>query len=131
MHFCENGLIFMTAEGQAMKRSKPSKMPFGKTQSLAGLVEYAEESIVSRVLAENSAGTVTLFAFDAGEGFSEHTAPYDALVHVIEGEGKFTVDGRARRVAEGQVLLMPANVPHAVKAVRRFKMLLTMLRAKR
>ena len=107
-----------------------AKMPAGKVLALAGLVSYAAESIVSRTLVENKAGTVTLFAFDAGQGLSEHAAPFDALVHVLDGEGRFTVGGRAHTVKPGQALLMPANVPHAVKAVKRFKILLIMLRSK-
>jgi quercetin dioxygenase-like cupin family protein len=112
------------------KRTKTSKMPAGKTLNVTELVDYAEESIVSRVLVANSVGTVTLFAFDAGQDLSEHIAPFDALVQVLDGEGKFVVDGKARRVKAGQLLLMPANVPHAVKAEKQFKMLLTMLRSK-
>ncbi len=119
------------AKNTSKKRTRPSKMPAGKVLTLAELVDYAEESVVSRIVAENSAGTVTLFAFDAGQGLSEHTAPFDALVQVLDGQGRFTVGGAARRVAAGQVLLMPAGVPHALKAAKRFKMLLTMLRAKR
>jgi quercetin dioxygenase-like cupin family protein len=112
------------------KPTKPLKIPAGKVLNLAELVSYAGESIVSRVLVENSVGTVTIFAFDAGQSLSEHTAPFDALVQVLDGEGTFAVDGKAHRVEAGQILLMPANVPHAVKAAKRFKMQLTMLRAK-
>ena len=111
-------------------RRDASKMPAGKALGLAGLVSYAAESIVSRTLVENRAGTVTVFAFAAGQGLSEHTAPFDALVEVLDGEGRFTVGGRPNRVTAGQALLMPANVPHAIEARKRFKMLLTMLRAK-
>jgi len=114
----------------AAKRRGNSKIPSSETLDLAGLVDYAEASIVSRTLVENKAGTITLFAFDADQGLSEHTAPFDALVHVLDGEGKFTVGGKVSSVGAGQVLLMPADVPHAVKAEERFKMLLTMLRSK-
>jgi quercetin dioxygenase-like cupin family protein len=114
----------------AMGRPNKSKMPAGEALDLAGLVSYAEGSIVSRTVVENQAGTVTLFAFDAGQRLSAHTAPFDALVQVLDGEGKFIVDGKAQAVKAGQVLLMPANVTHAVEAVRRFRMLLTMLRPK-
>jgi quercetin dioxygenase-like cupin family protein len=110
--------------------AKKAKMPAGEILGLAGLVSYSKASVVSRTLVENRAGTVTLFAFDAGQGLSEHTAPFDALVQVIDGYGRFTVGGRGYAVKTGQVLLMPAGVPHAVQAVRRFKMLLTMLRSK-
>ena len=118
------------AKATAAKRPGNSKMPASETLDLAGLVNYAEASIVSRTLVENKAGTITLFAFDAGQSLSEHTAPFDALVHVLDGEGKFTVGGKVSSVGAGQALLMPAKVPHAVKAEQRFKMLLTMLRSK-
>ena len=107
-----------------------AKMPAARALDLAKMVDYAQDSIVSRTLVENEAGTVTLFAFDAGQGLSEHTAPFDALVQVLEGEGGFLVGGKSHSVKTGQVLLMPANIPHAVKAAKPFKMLLTMLRAK-
>ena len=111
-------------------QKEKAKIATGKALTLAELVEYAEKSIVSRTLVENKAGTITLFAFAAGQGLSEHSAPFNALVQVIDGEGKFTVGGKAHKVVAGQLLLMPANIPHAVKAVKRFKMLLTMLWAK-
>ena len=110
--------------------SGKSRMPAAKVLELAGLVDYAEGAIVSRTLVDNDAGTVTLFAFDEGQGLSEHTVPFDALVHVLDGEGEFIIGDEANSVCAGQVILMPANVPHAVKATARFKMLLTMLRAK-
>ena len=78
---------------------------------------------------QNPAGTITLFAFDAGQGLSEHSAPFDAVVQVIEGEGSFRIGGEEHNLKEGELIIMPANVPHAVKAVERFKMLLIMLRA--
>ena len=92
-------------------------------------IEYSSGSVVSKTLKENKAGTITLFAFDAREGLSEHSAPYDAVVQVIEGEGLFIIGGEEHNLKEGQLIIMPANVPHAVRAVKRFKMLLTMLRA--
>ena len=110
--------------------SGKSRMPAAKVLELAGLVDYAEGSIVSRALVDNDAGTVTLFAFDSGQGLSEHAAPFDALVHVLDGEGEFIIGGEANSVCAAHVILMPANIPHAVKATARFKMLLTMLRAK-
>ena len=106
------------------------KLAAAKTHDLAALVDYAEGSIVSRTLAENRAGTLTLFAFDADQGLSEHSAPYDALIQVLDGAVQLTIGGKPVRAAAGQIVLMPANVPHAVKATTRFKMLLTMLRAK-
>jgi quercetin dioxygenase-like cupin family protein len=92
------------------------------------LVAYQEGAIVSRVVVKREAGNVTLFAFDAGQELSEHTAPYDALVQVVDGEAMITVAGRPFRLRAGELILMPAREPHAVKAVSRFKMLLTMLR---
>jgi len=112
------------------EKEKKSKIQSGKVVELAKLVGYGKGAIVSRVLVENKAGTVTLFAFDAGEGLSEHTAPFDALVQVVDGEGEFVIGGKSCSVGKGQIVLMPANVPHAVRANKRFKMLLTMLRAK-
>lgn len=104
-------------------------MPADKVFKIGDMVQYAGDSIVSRTLAENRAGTITLFAFDAGQNLSEHTTPYDALVQVLDGEAEFTVGGKVHSVTSGHVLLMPAHIPHSVKAVKSFKMLLTMLRS--
>jgi quercetin dioxygenase-like cupin family protein len=93
------------------------------------LVEYQTGSVVSRTLIKKPAGTVTVFAFDAGEGLSEHTAPYDALVLGVDGEAEISIAGVAHRVSVGQLLELPAGRPHAVRAITRFKMLLVMVRA--
>ena len=93
------------------------------------LLEYHDNSIVSRVLLKNNGGTVTLFAFDQGEGLSEHTTPFEALVFVVDGEAEVEIAGEVYRVRSGETITLPANVPHAVRAVARFKMLLTMIRA--
>jgi quercetin dioxygenase-like cupin family protein len=98
-------------------------------QRLAGLAAIAEGSIVSRMLLKNKGGNVTLFAFGEGQGLSEHTAPFDALVIGVEGEGEVTLAGEAHRVSAGDTITLPAGVPHAVHAVADFKMLLVMLRA--
>ncbi len=92
------------------------------------LVEYAEGAIVSRTILQREAGNVTLFAFDAGQGLSEHTAPFDALVFVLEGWAAITIGGQASEVAAGGVVILPAQVPHALKAIERFKMMLVMIR---
>ena len=105
-------------------------IPAAKALDLAALVDYAEGSIVSRTLAENDAGTLTAFAFDAGQGLSEHSAPFDAVVQVLDGQAQLVIGGEVVTATAGQLVVMPANVPHAVKAPTRFKMLLTMLRAK-
>jgi len=100
-----------------------------KVRNLKELLNYQEEAIVSRTLIEKKVGTVTLFAFDEGQGLSEHTAPFDAMVQVLEGEVGITISGNAYTVKEGGMIIMPANEPHALKALTRFKMLLTMIRA--
>jgi quercetin dioxygenase-like cupin family protein len=96
---------------------------------LTDLLQYQDRSIVSRVLLKNKGGTVTLFAFDQGEGLSEHTAPFEALVLVVEGSAEVEIAGQAYRVGTGETITLPANIPHAVRAVTRFKMLLTMIRS--
>jgi quercetin dioxygenase-like cupin family protein len=103
-------------------------IPAAKTQKLADLVEYAEGSIVSRAISQSKAGSLTLFAFDAGQALSEHTAPFDALVQVLDGEVELTIGGKKVKAKEGNAVLMPAEVPHAVDAKKRFKMLLSMIR---
>ena len=97
--------------------------------NLADEVEYAEGSVVSRTILQKQVGTLTLFAFDQGQGLSEHSAPFDALVQVLDGEAEVTIGGKPIMVKAGQTVLMPANVPHSLKAISRFKMLLTMIRS--
>jgi quercetin dioxygenase-like cupin family protein len=104
------------------------QFPAAAPQRLADLAQYAEGSIVSRALVQKSVGSLTLFAFDAGQGLSEHTAPFDAFVQVLDGEVELTIGGKSVPAVAGEVVLMPANVPHAVKAHKRFKMLLSMIR---
>ena len=101
----------------------------GKSQGLNGLIEYSDDSIVSKTILDKPAGTVTLFAFDKGQKLSEHTAPYDAIVQVIDGRAVITIAGQEKEVSGGQIIIMPGNVPHAVAAKERFKMLLIMIRA--
>ncbi len=105
-------------------------IPAAEALDLVQLVDYADGSIVSREIAKNDAGTLTLFAFDAGQGLSEHSAPFDAIVHILDGEAQIIIDGKPVCATVGQLVVMPANVPHAVNAEQRFKMLLIMLRAK-
>jgi len=102
----------------------------GRAMELKELVKYSRGSIVSRTLVDKRAGTLTLFSFAKGQGLSEHTAPYDAVVIVLDGEAELTIGGKPVRAVEGQMVIMPANVPHAVRAVERFKMLLVMIRQK-
>lgn len=100
-----------------------------EVKPLGELLQYQDGSIVSRVLLKNKGGTVTLFAFDQGEGLSEHTAPFEALVYVVDGEAEVQIAKEAYSVRTGETITLPASVPHAVKAATRFKMLLTMIRA--
>lgn len=96
---------------------------------LAGLIDYQEGSVVSREIISKKTGTVTLFAFDQGQGLSEHTAPFDALVYCLDGETEVAISGNPIRLKEGEMVIMPAHEPHALKALQRFKMLLIMIRA--
>lgn len=98
-------------------------------KDLADLLQYQDSSIVSRVLLKNKGGTVTLFAFDVGEGLSEHTAPFDALLVATDGEADIEIAGEGLKVRQGETITLPANRPHAVRAATRFKMLLIMIRA--
>jgi quercetin dioxygenase-like cupin family protein len=97
-------------------------------QATADLVHYQDGTVVSRTLIRKPTGTVTVFAFDQGESLSEHTAPFDALAFVVDGETDITIAGEAHRVGAGEMLLLPAGKPHGVKAVTRFKMVLVMIR---
>jgi quercetin dioxygenase-like cupin family protein len=101
----------------------------GQAQPLVGLIEYAADSVVSKTLLDKPVGTITLFAFDQGQSLSEHTAPYHATVQVVDGKGVFTIGGKENQVKAGEVLIMPAHIPHSVYATERFKMLLIMIRA--
>ena len=106
-----------------------STAPKSQILKMADLVAYQEGSVVSRQITKAEAGNVTLFAFDAGQELSEHTAPYDALVHILDGEAEVHIAGVPYTLAAGEAIVMPANDPHALKALTRFKMLLTMIRA--
>ena len=105
-----------------------STAPKSEVLHLADLVAYQEGSVVSRQITKAEAGNVTLFAFDQGQELSEHTAPFDALVHVLEGVAEIRISGKPYQLQIGDAILMPADEPHAVKALQPFKMLLTMIR---
>jgi quercetin dioxygenase-like cupin family protein len=110
------------------KKKITEPLPSDRASALTGLVHVAEGAIVSRVLARSGGGNVTLFAFDEGQGLSEHTAPFDALVQVVDGCLDITIGGVGVEVRAGEVVLMPANVPHALCAAQASRMVLTMLR---
>ena len=99
-----------------------------KTLDMARLVEYQAGSVVSRAIIQKKTGTVTLFAFDEGQGLSEHTAPFDALVCLLDGQAEIVISGQSHRLKQGEMIIMPANEPHALKAVGAFKMMLVMIR---
>ena len=101
----------------------------GRVSRLSDLAVYQEGSVVSRTVIGKATGTVTLFAFDEGQGLSEHTAPFDALVNILDGEAEITISGNPLRAVAGEMVIMPAHKPHALKAVKRFKMMLVMIRS--
>ncbi len=114
--------------GEMDKQIFIKNIPFSEPQQLADLVAYEDGRVVSRTFAQNPALSLTLFAFDAGEGVSTHTAPGDAMVQVLDGEATINIDGKEMTARPGEVVVMPANVPHAVTAVKRFKMILTVVK---
>jgi quercetin dioxygenase-like cupin family protein len=115
-------------EVKRMEQKGPKKL-VGQAIRLLNLADYQEGSVVSRTIIDKKAGTVTLFAFVEGQGLSEHTAPFDALVYLLEGEAEIVISGEPIRVKGGEMVIMPANQPHALQAIRNFKMILTMIRS--
>ena len=109
--------------------AKPKGLPGAQGANVLGLVNYQDGAVVSREIVKKPMGNVSIFAFDEGQGLSEHTAPFDALVQVLEGEVEITVAGQPHRLQGGELMLMPAGQPHALKAVTKFKMILTMIRS--
>ncbi|MGA3191067.1 MAG: cupin domain-containing protein [Candidatus Bathyarchaeia archaeon] len=110
-------------------RKNVSKAGLMAPTRMADLITYQKGSVVSRAIVDRKSGTVTLFAFDKEEGLSEHKPPFDALIYVVDGEAQVTVAGKSFALKEGEMVVMPANKPHALRATRRFKMLLVMIRA--
>jgi len=113
---------------KAEKKNGPEGL-VAAVNRLADLVAYQKGSVVSRTVIDKKVGTVTLFSFDEGQGLSEHTAPFDALVYIPDGEVEISISGKPFRLREGDMIIMPAGQPHALKAVKRFKMLLVMIRS--
>jgi len=101
----------------------------GVAVTLTDLLDYQDDAVVSRTIIDKKTGTLTLFAFDEGQGLSEHTAPFDALVYILDGEAEVTISGNSLELKEGEVVVMPANEPHALRATKRFKMMLVMIRS--
>ena len=104
-------------------------MNLNESNKISDLVEYQKDSVVSKTLIKKEKGTITIFAFDKEQGLSEHTAPFDALVQVIDGKADILLNGKSNIVSEGEMIIMPANVPHALKAIEKFKMMLVMIKA--
>jgi quercetin dioxygenase-like cupin family protein len=102
----------------------------GKAFSFSDSIEYADGGIVSKTVLKNEMGNISLFSFDKGESLSEHTAPFDAMIQAVDGKGEITIGGKPNILETGQTIIMPANITHAVKAVERFKMALTMIKSK-
>ncbi|HMK93913.1 MAG TPA: cupin domain-containing protein [Candidatus Limnocylindrales bacterium] len=111
-----------------MSKKDSSKLA-AKTSNLSGLIDYHEGSVVSRTIIDKKTGTVTLFAFDENQSLSEHTAPYDAMVYVLDGEVDVTISGKLFKLKQGEITIIPANEPHALTAKTRLKMLLTMIKS--
>jgi len=111
------------------KRKTTIEKLIARALKLTGLVECQEDSVVSRTVIDRDTGTVTLFSFGEGQGLSEHAAPFDALVYLLDGEAKITIAGNPIRLKEGEMVIMPANERHALKAITKFKMILTMIRS--
>jgi quercetin dioxygenase-like cupin family protein len=113
----------------AQSKKQPVKDTSAQISKLVDLVEYQEDAVVSKTLIDKKAGTITLFAFAEGQGLSEHVAPFDALVSILDGEAEITIAGKPFRLKAGELIVMPASKPHALKAIKQFKMMLVMIRS--
>ncbi len=111
------------------KSQKDTDKLLGQALKAIDLVNYQKDSIVSRAIINKETGILTLFAFDEGQGLSEHTAPFDALVYLLDGEAEVTISGNSLNLKEGEIVIMPANQPHALRALRKFKMMLVMIKS--
>ena len=113
---------------QIMKENNKTDI-LAKAMNLVEMLSYQQGAVVSRTLIKKDNGTVTVFAFDKGEGLSEHTAPYDAMVYILDGEAEIRISGKSNSVKSGEMIIMPANEPHSLKAITNFKMLLVMIKS--
>jgi quercetin dioxygenase-like cupin family protein len=100
-----------------------------QASKMVSLIEYQRDAVVSKTIIDKPSGTLTLFAFDKGQGLSEHTAPFDALVYLLDGEAEVTISGKPVQIKQGEMVIMPANRPHALRAISRFKMMLVMIKS--
>ncbi len=121
--------IIPESELPSQDRASKKNTKFAQPVNILDLVSYQDGAVISRTLSNSQNGNVTLFAFDQGQGLSEHTSPYDALVHILEGSAEILVSGKPMQATKGQILTLPANQPHALNALSKFKMLLTMIRS--
>jgi quercetin dioxygenase-like cupin family protein len=117
----------VTVEQKSERKSETAAV--SEVLALADLVDYQPGAVVSRTLVDKKVGTVTMFAFDKGQGLSEHTAPFDAMVVIVDGRAEITISGKAHELGHGEMIIMPANEPHALTALERYKMLLVMIRS--
>ncbi|HEY87312.1 MAG TPA: cupin domain-containing protein [Dehalococcoidia bacterium] len=111
------------------KGQKDTDKLLGQAIELISLIDYREGSVVSRTIIDKTTGTCTLFAFDGGQGLSEHTAPFDALVYILDGEAEVTISGKSLHLKDGDMVIMPADEPHALRAIKKFKMMLVMIKS--
>ena len=111
------------------EKQSDSENPLANANNLENLIAYQKDSVVSKTIIGKKTGTVTLFAFDKGQGLSEHTAPFDAMVYITDGEADITVAGKPHLVKKGEMIILPANIPHALQSLSPFKMLLTMIKS--
>ena len=115
----------MTKQGEKMERNPKME----RITKIVDLVDYQDDAVVSKTILDKKSGTVTLFAFDEGQGLSEHTTPFDALVQILDGEAEIVISDEKYYPNAGEMLIMPANEPHALKAIKPFKMMLTMIKS--
>lgn len=111
------------------EKQSDSENPLANANNLEDLIAYQKDSVVSKTIIGKKTGTVTLFAFDKGQGLSEHTAPFEAIVFIVDGEAEITVAGKPHLVKKGEMIILPANIPHALQSLSSFKMLLTMIKS--
>lgn len=111
------------------KEGKDTEKLVAQVIKLVDLADYQERSVVSRTIINKKTGSVTFFAFDEGQGLSEHTTPFDALVYLLDGEAEIIISGKPRHLKQGEMIIMPADQPHALKAVEKFKMILIMIKS--